>query len=97
MTDQTDPPVGLLPAPPQGDMPTDYDWAHRIAYLRLLDADADGADWREVARIVLGLSPADAKAKAIWAAHLARAQWMARQDYRTWLCGTRDPFLRPLE
>jgi hypothetical protein len=32
---------------------TPYDHEHLITYLRLLDADADGADWREVARIVL--------------------------------------------
>jgi len=28
---------------------------HLVTYLRLLDADADGADWREVATIVLNL------------------------------------------
>jgi hypothetical protein len=30
------------------------DEEHVIAYLRLLDADAQGADWREVARIKSG-------------------------------------------
>jgi hypothetical protein len=34
---------------------TGYDMDHLVTYLRLLDADADGADWREVARIVLRL------------------------------------------
>lgn len=34
---------------------TGYDMNHPVTYLRLLDADADGADWREVARIVLNL------------------------------------------
>jgi hypothetical protein len=29
---------------------TAYDEEHLITYLRLLDADAEGADWREVAR-----------------------------------------------
>jgi hypothetical protein len=33
---------------------TGYDMAHLITYLRLLDADAEGTDWREVAAIVLG-------------------------------------------
>ena len=33
---------------------TGYDMAHLVTYLRLLDADAEGADWREVAAIVLG-------------------------------------------
>ena len=32
---------------------TPYDHEHLITYLRLLDADADGADWHEVASIVL--------------------------------------------
>jgi hypothetical protein len=32
---------------------TRYDEEHVITYLRLLDANADGADWREVSRIVL--------------------------------------------
>ena len=34
---------------------TGYDMDHLVTYLRLLNADADGADWREVARIVLDL------------------------------------------
>ena len=32
---------------------TAYDEQHAITYMRMLDADAEGADWREVARIVL--------------------------------------------
>jgi hypothetical protein len=63
---------------------TDYDQAHRITYLRLLDADAEGADWREVARIVLNLDP-DAepdRAHRIWESHLARAHWMTTAGYR---------------
>jgi hypothetical protein len=32
---------------------TRYDKGHLVTYLRILDADADGADWREVSRIVL--------------------------------------------
>jgi hypothetical protein len=38
---------------PTDTMLTVYDEQHMITYLRLLDADADGADWREVTRIVL--------------------------------------------
>jgi hypothetical protein len=34
---------------------TVYDEEHLITYLRLLDADAQGADWRDAARIVLTL------------------------------------------
>ena len=36
---------------------TVYDEEHVITYLRLLDADAKGADWREVTRVVLHLDP----------------------------------------
>src|ERR1700675_2578624 len=40
---------------PSGSMLTVYDEEH--SYLRLLDADVQGADWREVDRIVLHLDP----------------------------------------
>jgi hypothetical protein len=30
---------------------------HLVTYLRLLDADAEGADWQEVAKIVLHIDP----------------------------------------
>ena len=36
---------------------TGYDEQHLVTYLRLLDAAAEGADWREVARIVLHIDP----------------------------------------
>jgi hypothetical protein len=32
---------------------TAYDEQHLVTYLRLLDAEEDGANWQEVARIVL--------------------------------------------
>jgi hypothetical protein len=38
---------------PSESVLTVYDEEHVITYLRLLDADAQGADWREVARVVL--------------------------------------------
>ena len=38
---------------PDDPVLTAYDEQHVVTYLRLLDADADQADWREVARIVL--------------------------------------------
>ena len=31
---------------------TPYDEEHAVTYVRMLDADTDGADWREVSRIV---------------------------------------------
>ena len=38
---------------PSGAALTDYDEEHVVTYVRMLDADAEGADWREVSRIVL--------------------------------------------
>ena len=84
-----EPEAELLEAPPLDDKPTDYDWAHRICYLRLLDADADGAAWQEVARTVLKLDPKAGpdRIKAIWSSHLDRAKWMATSGYRAYLAG----------
>ena len=42
---------------PWVDEITSYDKDHFITYLRLLDAEAEGANWREVARIVLDRDP----------------------------------------
>ena len=50
----------------------------------LLDAEAEGADWREGARIVLECDP-DAefdRARRCWEAHLMRARWMTEHGYR---------------
>lgn len=63
---------------------TAYDIRHLVTYLRLLDADEEGADWQEVARIVLALDPEDdeVRAKRTWVSHLARARWMAAEGHR---------------
>lgn len=77
MTDYSD-------LPPQDNQITDYDRAHLKAYLRLIDAEKAGADWREAAKIVLGLD-ADAypqDAKQLHDSHLARARWVVAQGYR---------------
>jgi hypothetical protein len=42
---------------PSDSVLTVYDEEHIITYMRLLDADAQGADWRQVARVVLHLHP----------------------------------------
>lgn len=88
----TRPPPQLQDAPPQADTVTDYDLSHSKTYLRLLDALADGADWQDAARIVLGLDPkSDAvRAREIHDAHLARAQWMTRSGYRDLLKRAED-------
>jgi hypothetical protein len=68
---------------PSADALTSYDNDHLATYLRLLDADAEGADWKEVARIVLGIDPArePRRARAVWESHLKRAKWMTTNGY----------------
>lgn len=68
---------------------TDYDRAHLQAYLRLLDAAAAGADWREAAALILGLDVArdPQAARRIFDVHLERARWMASAGYRHLLHG----------
>ena len=63
---------------------TPYDEEHFVTYLRLLDADADDAEWSEVARIVLhrdARSESD-RTRRCWEDHLARARWMTAKGYR---------------
>lgn len=78
------PAVNFLDAPPSGDVLTDYDRRHLKLYLRLLDAEADGADWREVSRVVLGLDPErdPDRAQRLHDSHLSRARWVAQSGYR---------------
>jgi len=68
---------------------TVYDEEHIITYLRLLDADAEGADWSEVARIVLHLDPEHAsdRARRAFESHLSHAKWMTEHGYRHLLRG----------
>lgn len=70
--------------PPEGGRVTPYDERHLTMYLRLLDAEADGADWREVVSVVFGLDPErePERAKTVHDSHLARARWMTTDGYR---------------
>ena len=70
--------------PPLTERVNEYDEAHFATYLRLLDADREGADWREAVMIVFGIDPdADPdRAKRIYDSHLARARWMTETGYR---------------
>jgi len=63
---------------------TSYDEQHAVTYARLLDAEADNADWHEVARIVLHIDPVSepVRARNAYESHLARAKWVARHGYR---------------
>ena len=68
---------------------TGYDQEHLVTYLRLLDADTEGADWREVARVVLHIDPVREpdRARHAFDSHLARAKWMTEHGYRDLLRG----------
>ncbi|MDH2404599.1 DUF2285 domain-containing protein [Bradyrhizobium sp. SSUT18] len=76
---------------PSAPILTGYDEEHLITYLRLLDAERDGAGWAEVARIVLHLDPdpdrEPDRARRAWETHLARARWMTEHGYRHLLRG----------
>ena len=76
--------------PPTGGDLSAYDHEHLVTHLRLLDADAEGADWTEVARVVLHIDPSDepARARRAWESHLARAKWMIEYGYRDLLWGS---------
>lgn len=74
----------LRDEPPVYEHVTAYDRAHLQAYVRLLDAAAAHADWREAAALILGLDVEHdpARARRVHDAHLERARWMSRAGYR---------------
>jgi len=55
---------------------TAYDRRHLALYAALLDADAAGQAWQEVAVTVMRIDLADAGAEACWRSHLERARWI---------------------
>lgn len=74
---------------PTDSVLTVYDEQHLVTYLRLIDADAAGADWREVAQIVLHIDPSrdPDRARKAFDSHLARAKWLSEHGYRHLLRG----------
>ena len=74
----------FLDSPPDSTELTDYDCVHMKEYMRVHDAAADGADWREAARVIFGIDPAaePERAKRVHDSHLARARWMTERGYR---------------
>jgi hypothetical protein len=74
---------------PCGALLTVYDEEHVITYLRVLDANAEGADWREVVRIVLHLDPdrEPDRARNAFESHLSRANWMSGHGDQQLLLG----------
>ena len=70
--------------PPGGDQVTEYDRQHHRNYWRILDAEAEQADWREVVTIIFGIDAAAEpdRARSVYDTHLARARWMSDSGYR---------------
>lgn len=79
-------------SPPESDAVTPYDERHLATYLRLLDAAAEAADWREVVRIVFQLDPElePHRARLIYDTHLSRARWMTEKGFRDLLRASRN-------
>jgi hypothetical protein len=71
---------------------TDYDRAHLVTYLRLLDAEAAGAPWEDAARLLLEVDPGKARdaARLRYETHASRARWMATNGYLKLLQVRRD-------
>lgn len=63
---------------------TEYDEAHFVVYLRLLDASAKGATDEEMLGIILETDPGKSREAALRSmrSHLKRAQWMTTDGYR---------------
>jgi hypothetical protein len=70
-------------SPPDSQEITEYDRRHLVDYLRLLDADSEGAGWKDAATIILGLDVDKDKeaAKSIHESHLNRAKWISQSGY----------------
>jgi len=60
---------------------TGYDEQHVVTYVRLLQAEGERVDWREVARVVLHMDPErePERARRAYQSHLARAKWVTEQ------------------
>ena len=82
MTQTPDPP--LADAPPADERVTVYDRDHLKLYVRLLDAESEGAPLAEIALILLGIDAAaePERARRVHDNHLGRARWMTEHGYR---------------
>lgn len=67
--------VSLMQNAPCG-APEDYDQIHLALYAALLDAEALGVMWQEVASTVMQLEPGLEGTERCWRSHLERARWI---------------------
>ena len=68
---------------PWSDGITEYDYRHVETYIRFLDADNEVLGKDEMARLILGIDPANAPERPRKAveSHLARARWTTEVGY----------------
>ncbi|TYO68366.1 DUF2285 domain-containing protein [Bradyrhizobium hipponense] len=68
-------------AAPTEQILTAYDEQHVVTYIRLLQADSEGAEWTEVAWVVLHIDAEREpdRARRAYQSHLARAKWLTEQ------------------
>lgn len=73
----------FLDQPPAGAALTAYDRAHLKLYVRLLDAESEGADWREVVAVLFNLDAGAEPKRAlhVYTSHLDRAKWMTKSGF----------------
>ena len=78
------PKLTFLDDPPRDENVTGYDQQHVGLYLRLLDAEADRANWRDVAKVIFGIDPSGdyARARRVYDNHLARARLLAASGHK---------------
>jgi hypothetical protein len=83
MAPQNDPPA-IEDEAPWAETITEYDRAHFVHYVRLLDAVAAHASDEEMCRFILGIDYANdpSRAKRLLDSHLKRARWMTERGYR---------------
>jgi hypothetical protein len=83
-------------SPPESEGLTDYDRSHLKLYLQILDAAADGADWREILRVLFDIDATrePERARRIHDSHLARARWMTTTGYRLLLLEPKSQHLK---
>ncbi len=73
----------FLDQPPSGAALTAYDHSHLKLYVRLLDAESEGADWREVVAVLFNLDAGADPERAlhVYTSHLDRAKWMTKSGF----------------
>src|SRR3546814_13818396 len=65
----------LIEVAPCGSL-TRYDQSHLALYAALLDAEAAGQPWQEVASTLMRLDPEHDGVERCWHSHLERARWV---------------------